>query len=455
MKWSILGRLVVVSLVLGLAVLHGAWGAGKSAHAKDEPSDALGAVERSPSHTGADDPEIRLGMSAAFTKSARALGIELYRGATAYFLGVDEAGGVAGQRIVIKAYDDYYEPDPCIRNTLRLMNEDDVFALFNYVGTPTMIRTLPLLKKYESRNFLLLFPFTGASLNRIPPYDQVSFNLRASYAQETQGLVDHFVAVNRRRIAVFYQVDAYGRAGWTGVINALAGHSLMLAGEATYRRGTRFDHSYDRQVAIIEEVNPDAVISIGTYAACAGFVRDMRNRNVDIPIATLSFVGSQEMLNLLVSAGRKANRDYTRFLVSSQVVPHYDDDSIPVMREYKEKMTRYRDSLMPPDSLLYPEGRTAENEYEPPHYSFTSLEGFLNAKLLVEILRRMGPSPNRADLQEAIMGMTDIDLGMRDRLSFGGPENRRQASDKVYYTVVKGGHFEMFHDADWKAWAKP
>lgn len=455
MKWPIFRHFVTIFLILAMAVLHWACGERKSANAEDEMDDTLVAVTRNPGHGGITDTEIHLGMSAAFTKGARALGIELYRGAMAYFLSVNETGGVNGRRIVIKAYDDYYEPDPTIRNTLRLMNEDDVFVLLNYVGTPTMNRTLPLLKKYQSRKFLLLFPFTGASTNRIPPYDQVSFNLRASYAQETQGLVDHFVAINRKRIAVFFQADAYGRAGWTGVTRALARHDLMLAGEATYRRGTPFDHSYDRQVAIMQEVNPDAVICIGAYPACAGFVRDMRNRKVDIPIATVSFVGSEKMLSLLVSAGQQANRQYTRFLVSSQVVPPYSDVSIPAVREYKEKMSRYLDRIMPPDSLLYPEGKTAENEYEPLLHSFTSLEGFLNAKLMVEILRRMGPSPNRVDLQETIINMSDIDIGMGDRLSFGGPDNRRQASDKVYYTVVKDGHFDTFNTTDWKAWAKP
>lgn len=455
MKRPFLLRLVAVFPILALAVMH--WGPGEkqSAYAKNETRDASVAATKNPSHTGITGTEIRLGMSAAFTKSARALGIELYRGAMAYFLSVNEAGGVAGRRIVIKAYDDYYEPDPSIRNTLRLMNEDNVFALFNYVGTPTMNRTLPLLKKYENRNFLLLFPFTGASTSRIPPYDQMSFNLRASYAQETQGLVDHFVAINRRRIAVLYQMDAYGRDGWTGVLRALAKHGLTLAGEATYRRGTPFDHSYDRQVEIMQKVKPDAVICIGAYTACAGFVRDMRNRGVDVPIATLSFVGSEEMLNLLVSAGQKAKKDYTRFLVSSQVVPHYDDNSIPMVREYKEKMTHYGDRLMPPNSLLYPEGKTADNEYKPHCYSFTSLEGFLNAKLMVEILRRMGSSPNRMDLQETVIGMTDIDVGTGNRLSFGGPNNRRQASDDVYYMVIKDDHFITFEDADWKAWTKP
>jgi len=399
--------------------------------------------------------EIRLGMSADFSASARALSIELYRGAMAYLLPLNNAGGVNGRRVVVKPYDDQYEPDLAIRNTLKLMDEDDVFALFSYVGTPTMNRALPLLQMHQDKHFLLLFPFTGADTNRIPPYDQLSFNLRASYDQEMKGLVDHFVAVKRTRIAVFYQADAYGRAGWGGLRRALDEHGLEIAGEATYRRGSPFDQSYDRQVAIMQRLQPDAVVCVGTYPACAGFVRDMRDRDVDCPVATLSFVGGEAMLKLLSAAEQESKKDYTSRLVSSQVVPSYNDDSVPAVREYREAMDRYRDAIMPPDSLLYPHGKTAEREYAPLQYGFISLEGYLNAKLFTAILQRMGANPRRADLAATVLAMGDFDLGMGQPLSFGGETARRQASDKVYYTVIRDGRFVPLGDGEWEAWAKP
>jgi ABC-type branched-subunit amino acid transport system substrate-binding protein len=392
-------------------------------------------------------------MSADFSASARALSIELYRGAMAYLTQVNEAGGVHGRRVVITAYDDRYQPDLAIQNTLKLMKED-VFALFSYVGTPTMIRTLPLLRMRQAEHFLLLFPFTGAEASRIPPYDAFSFNLRASYDQETKGLVDHFVAAGRSRIAVFYQADAYGRTGWAGVRKALGRHGLTIAGEATYRRGSPYDQSYDGQVALMERVKPDAVICIGTYPACAGFVRDMRDRGIGNPVATISFVGSDAMLRLLSAAEQKSAKDYTSRLVSSQVVPSWQDDSIQVTRDYRAAMDRYRDVLMPPDALLYPNGKTPESEYAPLPYSFVSFEGYLNARMLVAILQRMGPDPQRADLARAALATGEFDLGLGQKLSFGGATARRQASDQVYYTVVQDGRFVPLQDGDWEAWSK-
>ena len=430
-------------LMLTLALLLVAALLGDPASAKDKTAG------------NASQSEIRLGMSADFSASARALSIELYRGAMAYLLPLNNAGGVNGRRVVVKPYDDQYEPDLAIRNTLKLMDEDDVFALFSYVGTPTMNRALPLLQRHQDKHFLLLFPFTGADTNRIPPYDQLSFNLRASYDQEMKGLVDHFVAVNRTRIAIFYQADAYGRAGWGGLRRALDEHGLEIAGEATYRRGSPFDQSYDRQVAIMQRLQPDAVVCVGTYPACAGFVRDMRDRDVDCPVATLSFVGGEAMLKLLSAAEQESKKDYTSRLVSSQVVPSYNDDSVPAVREYREAMDRYRDAIMPPDSLLYPHGKTAEREYAPLQYGFISLEGYLNAKLFTAILQRMGANPRRADLAATVLAMGDFDLGMGQPLSFGGETARRQASDKVYYTVIRDGRFVPLGDGEWEAWAKP
>src|SRR5262249_50329842 len=186
---------------------------------------------------GVSEREILIGMSAAFKGPSRALGSELYRGSMAYLAEVNRLGGVHGRTITLLAYDDGYQPGPAVANTLRLMLEDRVFLLFDYVGTPTVTRVLPLLKKYEALHFFLFFPFSGAQPQREPPYDRYAFNLRASYRQETAGLVEHFVAQGRARVAVFYQADAYGRSGWVGVREVLAKRNAKPVGEATYPPG--------------------------------------------------------------------------------------------------------------------------------------------------------------------------------------------------------------------------
>jgi branched-chain amino acid transport system substrate-binding protein len=385
--------------------------------------------------------EIVVGMSAAFTGPSKGLGIELYRGSMAYFTQVNQEGGIHGRKIVIKAYDDGYNPVPAIDNTIRLIDKDDVLLLFNYVGTPTTTRCLPLLKKHRGKSVLLFFPFSGAQPQRQQPYGEFAFNLRASYFQETGGLVDHFVAIGRKRVAVFYQIDAYGRNGWDGVRTSLARHGLKMTGEATYRRGTTYQESLRPQVDLLRKTDADAVISIGSYAACAAFVRDARDAGWNVPIANVSFVGSENLLELLQHSGKANGADYTSNLINSQVVPSYEDLTLPAVSEYRQLMVRHRP--MPPQELL-------NEEYLPAYLSFISLEGFLNAKLLVAILKKMGPPFDRDRLKRAAESMADLDIGMGEPVSFG--KDRHQAIDRVYFTEVRQGRFEPLED--WKRWRK-
>jgi ABC-type branched-subunit amino acid transport system substrate-binding protein len=380
-------------------------------------------------------------MSAAFAGSSQGLGIELYRGSMAYFEAVNAAGGVNGRRIAIRSYNDGYNPIPAIDNTIALIGQDDVFLLFDYVGTPTVTRILPLLKRYSDAHTYLFFPFTGAQPQREYPYDEFVFNLRASYRQETAGLTDHFVELGRERIGVFYQADAYGRSGWDGVKRALASHGLDIVAEATYRRGADFSQSFQPQVEILQTADAEAVILIGSYQACAGFIRDAREAGWHVPIANVSFVGSENLLNLLLEAGRTAGKDYTQNLINSQVVPSYEDTSLPAVREYRELMDRY--DPVPPREL-------AEADYERLRYSYVSFEGFLNAKLLVEILERLGESPTRRRIRETVEGIHDLDLGIDTPVSFG--PDKHQGLDTVYYTTVERDRFVPL--ADWKEWER-
>ena len=378
---------------------------------------------------GLTDTEIVLGMSAAFSGPSRGLGIELYRGASAYFAHINQSGGVRGRKVTLRTYDDGYQPDPSVENTMKLMLQDKVFALFGYVGTPTVTRVLPMLKKFQEKQVYLFFPFTGAQPQREPPYGDFAFNLRASYRQETSGLVDNFVRIGRRRIAVLYQVDAYGRSGWAGVRRALKKHGLPIVGEATYRRGEKFTGSMREQVEILKASRPDVVICIGAYAACAAFLRDAVDLGLRVPIANLSFVGSENLLKL-ITEGRNDSQRYTKLLVNSQVVPSYEDTSIPAVKEYREFMKRY--NPREPEELI-------KERYTSFSHSFVSLEGFLDAKLMVEILHRLGDNPERSKLEDAVFTVRDFDLGVGELVSFGAA--RRQGLQRVYYTIVEKGRF--------------
>jgi branched-chain amino acid transport system substrate-binding protein len=385
--------------------------------------------------------DIGIGMSAAFKGPTGGLGTELYRGSMAYIEYINSRGGINGKKIKIRAYDDGYNPIPAIENTITLIEKDKVFLLFDYVGTPTVTRVLPILKRYNERYVFLFFPFTGAQPQRQPPYEDFVFNLRASYHQETGGLVNHLLSIGRKKIAVFYQADAYGRGGWSGVSMTLAKYGLKIVGEATYKRGTKYAESMGQQVEILMNSGADAVISVGAYAPCAAFIRDARNAGWNVPIANVSFVGSEFLIDLLLKTGIENGKDYTLNLINSQVVPSYEDKSLRAVRQYRELMDKYNPA--PPQGLT-------EKGYRPLRYSFVSFEGFLNAKLLIEIFKKMDGNPDKSRIKRVVENIKNLDIGVDAKVSFS--PDKHQGLDRVYYTTYEKGRFIPVKN--WDRWRK-
>ena len=419
-------RLLSAALVPG-TLGRAATAAAETSTARPAPTRWIPAEPMTASAPGVTGKEIRIGMSAAFKGTAAGLGTEFYRGAQAYYDEVNARGGVHGRTLTVIGLDDNYEPLPCVRNTIQLLEKESVFLLSNYVGTPTLTRALPVIKRYADNGVVLVGNFTGAQPQREAPYVEHVFNVRASYRQEMAALVDRFWQMGARHLGVYSQADAYGRSGTDGVTRALGGRGARVAAETTYQRGARFDEDVAPAVNALRRAGADAVLCTGAYQGCGAFVRTARDLGWTVPISNVSFVGSDAMLRLLIQHGKTTGRDYTRALVNSQVVPSYDDVSLPGVVEYRGLMDRYNPTL--PAALR-------DDKYVPQRYSFISLEGYVNARVVVEALRRAGPQPTRAGFRQALESLKGFDLGIGAALTFG-PE-RHQGLDSVYFTRVDG-----------------
>jgi branched-chain amino acid transport system substrate-binding protein len=420
---------IVAGGVLG-RVRRPAWAA-----APGPPRSAAGATP------GVSFKDVKIGMSAAFRGAAAGLGIELYRGAQAYYAEVNQRGGIHGRTISVVALDDGYDPTPCIKNTIDLVEREQVFFLSNYVGTPTLTRALPVIKRYADRQVILVGNFTGAQPQREDPYVEQVFNIRASYRQEMMALVDRFWQSGARKFGVYYQIDAYGRSGTDGVARGLAQRGSKITAEATYVRHAKFEDDMGPAVQALRQAGVEAVLCTGAYQGCGAFVRTARDLGWTVPISNVSFVGSEAMLSLLLKHGKATGRDYTHALVNSQVVPSYDDLSLPAVVEYRAMMEKHNPQV--PDALRDPKHALEQ-------LSFRSLEGFVNAKVIVEALRRAGPSPTRAGFRQALESLKSFDLGIGAPLTFG-PE-RHQGLDNVYFTSVVNGRWAPI--TDWAAAVK-
>ncbi len=390
---------------------------------------------------GFSDHEILIGMSSSFTGSAADADTMIYEGMSAYFAQINAQGGVNGRQLRLKVYDDGYDPQRAAANTLRLVTQDHVFAITGEYGTPTVTAVMPLLEALADQNTFMLFPVSGAAVTRTGRYADLSYNLRASYGQEVKGLVKRLLALHRTRIAVFYQNDAYGRDGWAKAREALARSKLRIVAEATYTRGGKFEDSMAEQVAALKEGAPDAIIAIGVTASGAALIRDVRDAGLTCPIATVSLEIFDDMLRLLADAGRARGKSYSENLIGSSVMPNPLHSDLPAAVEYRTLMDKYHPVVHGPLT------RTAHPTQA---YNELGLEGFLNAKLLVELLRRLGDHPARAYLPVVFEQISNLDLGLGMPVSFS--DQRHQGQDSIFYQTAQDGKPVAIND--WSTWQK-
>lgn len=379
---------------------------------------------------GVTATEVLLGQPAAFTGPSAGLGIEFWRGASAAFAEANAKGGVAGRSVRLRVADDAYEASKAAPAVLKLVAQDQVFALFGGVGTPTIVKALPVVLNFHAKADLFYFSnVSGAQPQREPPYLPAVFNVRASYREELQAAVDALVASGHKRIGLFLQDDAYGASGRDGAQRALKAHQLAVAAETTYPRGQTFEVPVAEQVRILREANVDAVISVASYQAAAAFIRDARNAGLSVPIHNLSFVGADPLLRQLLAAEKSAGKTLTGNLLVTQVVPGVDDGAVPLVAAYRAAMNRFG-SAKPPG---------ADPAYQALPYGFLSLEGYLSARAFLAVLAKVGPELTRSGFQRAAeaMGRFDVGAGVPLELS----PTRHQALDKVWFTTVADGQW--------------
>ncbi len=318
--------------------------------------------------------KIILGQSAAFTGPAAELGIQFHQGARLWFDQVNAQGGIAGKTIEIKTLDDGYEPDRCAANTQKLIGED-VYALFGYIGTPTSLAALPLVSKAQVP---FIAPFTGAMGLR-EPFNKQVFHLRASYNDETALIVRQLTNLGLKKIAVFYQNDAYGKAGLDGVTLALDKLGLKPVAQATVER-----NSVDVAAAVrtINAAAPDAVVQISAYKSCAAYIRAARVAGFGGTFYNVSFVGTQALADELGKEGAG--------VVVSQVMPSPYYPARQIAREFADAVKKA--------------GNVQAN--------FSSMEGYLAAKVVSEGLKRAGARINsREGLIQGIEAIGSQSLG--------------------------------------------
>jgi len=315
-----------------------------------------------------------LGQSAAFSGPAAQLGIQFHAGAKLFFDQLNARGGANQTQVDISLLDDGYEPDRCAANTRKLL-DNDVFALFGYIGTPTSLAALPLATQAQTPFFA---PFTGAMALR-QPFNRLAFHMRASYNDETALIVKQLTNLGLKKIAVFHQNDAYGKAGLDGVTLALNAMQLKPVAVATVER-----NSVDvaQAVSILNAAQPDAVVQISAYTSCAAYIRAARAAGYGGTFYNVSFVGTQALADALGKDGAG--------VAVSQVVPTPYSTSRPITREFLAAIAQGGNKVQP---------------------NFSSMEGFMAARLFAEGMRRASGRLTRDSLIGGLESIRDYSIG--------------------------------------------
>jgi ABC-type branched-subunit amino acid transport system substrate-binding protein len=358
---------------------------------------------------GVTDREIRFGMVGAFSGPSKELGRQMKLGIDAAFAQTNDAGGVAGRTLRLIAADDGYEPSRTAAAMAQLYDKDQVFCYIGNVGTPTAAIAAPYALE---RRALFFGAFTGTPVLRRDPPDRYVFNYRASVAEEMEASVRYLIKVQRlqpRQIAVFSQDDPFGEAAYGGVVKAMRQISPNggIALRLRYKRGT-IDVTDAMMTLAPQKATIKAILIIGTYRAAAKMIEKGHDINPQLIYTNISFVGSTELAEELKLLGPQ----YANGVIVTQVVPAVDGYSSAIL-EYKAALNKYFPGEAP---------------------GYVSLEGYIQANVLIQALRQTGPQLDTERLVDSLESIRGLDMGLGTLLNFGRAEH--QASHKVWGTML-------------------
>jgi ABC-type branched-subunit amino acid transport system substrate-binding protein len=359
--------------------------------------------------------EIVLGMSTVLTGPAENLGKQMQKGVWVGLEHSNRAGGVRGRKFRLIVLDDGYEPSRTAPNVRQLIEKDDVLAIIGDVGTPTATAAIPIANEQKT---LFFASFSGGGILRKNPPDRYVINFRASYAEETAGMIDALVEVGGLKpeeIAFFTQRDSYGNAGYDGGIAALKNHGLKEEKDVLnvgYERNTLAVEDAVATLLVAEHL-PRAVIMVGAYAPCGKFIKLCHEGGLHALFLNVSFVGSSSLAHELGKTDAP--------VIVTQVVPYPLDENVSIVRDYQTDLRAVDPSALP---------------------GFGGLEGYIAARILELALDKIEERLTREAVVDALEKLGQFDIGLGEPLNLSS--NEHQASHRIWPTILKDGSFVPF-----------
>ena len=345
---------------------------------------------------GVTNDTIELGQSTALSGPLGDLGQEVLKGSKAYFDALNARGGINGRKIVLNSKDDAYDTKKTLENVEAFIAGGDTFALFGTFGTPNNEALIPVALK---AGMPVLMPYTGAPSIRKPEMVGV-FNLRASYADEADKLIQHLTTIGFKRIGIAYQNNNFGKEVLLAATAALEQRKLKPVAAVSVENNASDAAS---ATTTLLGAQPDALVLGLAGKPTIEVIKSVNQSRKGLQMYALSVLATAGNLKTLGADGTG--------VAISQVVPFPTNSTMPLVREYQQAMKAAGAS----------------------DFSHLSLEGYINAKVVAEGLRRAGKNLTREALIASLQGTRNLDLGGME-VSFG--KGGTSASRFVELTVI-------------------
>jgi len=266
----------------------------------------------------------------------------------------------------------------------------------------------------ESNKIPLVGLFTGAQ-TLYQPLRHWVINVRASYFDETREQIDGLWNVlGYKKIGVIYPDDPFGAAVLEGVQAALKAHGAEPIAVASYPRQSA---QVGKAIDTVRAANPDAVVVVGPSNTVTPILKQAHAKGWKPLFSTVSFVGTDELISV---AGEDAEG-----VVITQVVPPYYLTDLKAVKLYRGALQKFSPGVQP---------------------NFVSFEGFVDAMVLVEGLKRAGKELTREGLIRGIESIHELDIGLGPQLKLDYSPKDHKGFDHVVPTVVRGGRAVPFTD---------
>ncbi|MBI2769702.1 MAG: ABC transporter substrate-binding protein [Burkholderiales bacterium] len=319
---------------------------------------------------GASAKEIKLGQTMPYSGPASAYGT-IGKVEQAYFKKINSEGGINGRMINLISLDDGYSPPKAVEQVRKLVEQEEVLALFQTLGTPS---NSAIHKYVNAKKVPHLFLATGATKWSDPKNYPWTMGFNLSYQTEGEIYARYLLKTKpNAKIAILYQNDDYGKDVLKGVKDVLKGpNAKMIVAEATYEVA---DPTVDSQILTLKASGADTFINITTPKFAAQSVRKVFDSGWR-PLHLLNNVGAS-VGSVLTPAGLEKSVD----LITVQYYkdandPQWKDD--PAMLEWRAFMARF-----------YREGDVADA---------SNVYGYLAAQVMVQVLKQCGNDLTRENV---------------------------------------------------------